>query len=118
MTRPEILYRNGLAMLRHVREAPPFMEYDERSAAFVAPGYRLAELRAWGRERGIMESDAAPTEAAVPFFDPRMPLRLLTPGERVSMVWQLTLQTWAFKEDLASEPRLRRDVVRVIRRRS
>ena len=40
---------------------------------------------------------------------------MLTPGERMSMVWQLTLQAWAFKEDLRNEPRLRRDVVRVIR---
>jgi hypothetical protein len=40
----------------------------------------------------------------------------LTPGERMSMVWQLTLQSWAFKENLTDEPRFRRDVVRVIRR--
>jgi hypothetical protein len=39
----------------------------------------------------------------------------LTPGERMDMVWQLTLQAWAFKEGLVDEPRLRRDVVRVIR---
>jgi hypothetical protein len=44
-------------------------------------------------------------------------VRDLSPGERMSMVWQLTLQTWAFKEDLQSEPRLRRDVSRVIRGR-
>jgi hypothetical protein len=31
-------------------------------------------------------------------------------------VWQLTLQAWAFKEDLRDEPRLRRDVGRVVRR--
>jgi hypothetical protein len=37
-------------------------------------------------------------------------------SERVMMVWQLTLQAWAFKEDLRDEPRLRRDVGRVIRR--
>ena len=40
----------------------------------------------------------------------------LTSSERVGIVWQLTLQAWAFKEDLGDEPRLRRDVVRVIRR--
>jgi hypothetical protein len=40
---------------------------------------------------------------------------VFTPGERMSMVWQLTLQAWAFKEDLHDEPRLRRDVVRVVR---
>jgi hypothetical protein len=40
----------------------------------------------------------------------------LSASERVMMVWQLTLQGWAFKEDLRDEPRLRRDVGRVIRR--
>jgi hypothetical protein len=43
-------------------------------------------------------------------------LRELSPGDRMQMVWQLTLQAWAFKEDLRDEPRLRRDVGRVIRR--
>ena len=40
----------------------------------------------------------------------------LTPGERVAMVWQLTAQAWLFKDGKWDEPRLRRDVVRVIRR--
>ena len=39
----------------------------------------------------------------------------LDPAERVAMVWQLTMQAWAFK-GLEHEPRLRRDVVRVVRR--
>ena len=39
----------------------------------------------------------------------------LDPAERMGMVWQLTLQAWAFK-GLEHEPRLRRDVVRVVRR--
>jgi hypothetical protein len=43
-------------------------------------------------------------------------VRSLSPGERMSMVWQLTLQAWAFKEGLAHEPRLQRDVVRIVRR--
>jgi hypothetical protein len=42
-------------------------------------------------------------------------IQRLTPAQRMEMVWQLTLQTWAFKEGLAVEPRLRRDVVRVVR---
>jgi len=37
----------------------------------------------------------------------------LTAAERVSMVWQLTIQAWQFKEPTFSEPRLRRDVVRI-----
>jgi hypothetical protein len=40
---------------------------------------------------------------------------LLTPGERMSMMWQLALQAWMFKEGLTDEPRLRRDVVRTLR---
>lgn len=43
-------------------------------------------------------------------------LQDLTPSERMAMVWTLTLQAWAFAEDLRDEPRLRRDVGRVIRR--
>jgi hypothetical protein len=42
---------------------------------------------------------------------------LLTPAERLTMVWQLTLQAWMFKEGLLDEPRLRRDVVRTLRSR-
>ena len=38
-----------------------------------------------------------------------------TPEERVAMVWTLTLQAWMFKEGLVDEPRLRRDVVRIVR---
>lgn len=39
----------------------------------------------------------------------------LSPSERLAMVWPLTLRAWAFK-GLEDEPRLRRDVVRVVRR--
>jgi hypothetical protein len=42
----------------------------------------------------------------------------LTAGQRVEMVWQLTREAWTFKEGRWDEPRLRRDVGRVIRRRS
>lgn len=44
-------------------------------------------------------------------------VRRLTPSERVAMMWQLALQAWMFKEGLVDEPRLRRDVVRVVRGR-
>lgn len=40
----------------------------------------------------------------------------LTPAERLAMVWTLTMQAWMFKEGTTDEPRLRRDVVRVVRR--
>jgi hypothetical protein len=38
-----------------------------------------------------------------------------TPDERLAMVWTMTMQAWMFKEGLVDEPRLRRDVVRVVR---
>jgi hypothetical protein len=44
-------------------------------------------------------------------------VRGLSPSARVAMVWQLTVQTWAFKEGRWSEPRLRRDLVRTLRGR-
>lgn len=42
----------------------------------------------------------------------------LSAPERVMLVWQLTLQSWPFKEPLERESRLRRDVVRLIRGQS
>lgn len=41
----------------------------------------------------------------------------MSPEERVAMVWTLTMQAWMFKEGRLDEPRLRRDVVRVLRKR-
>jgi superfamily II DNA or RNA helicase len=81
----EILYRHGLAVLRHTGEAPPFMEWDARAAAYVAPGHRYAELQAWAAARGIRERAAASygtgsapepggADVADPvLFDPRTP---------------------------------------------
>lgn len=73
---PEILYRNGLAVLRNASAAPAFMTWDERAAAFVAPGHRWAELRSWAAAHGVREEpqawgDEAPGAGA--FFDPRTP---------------------------------------------
>jgi hypothetical protein len=39
----------------------------------------------------------------------------MTPEQRLAMVWTLTVQAWMFKEGQWDEPRLRRDVVRVVR---
>ena len=39
----------------------------------------------------------------------------LAPGERMALVWPITLQAWAFQTGTTDEPRLRRDVGRVIR---
>ena len=44
-------------------------------------------------------------------------VRSMTEGERVSIVWQLTREAWTFKDGRWDEPRLRRDVGRVIRGR-
>lgn len=38
-----------------------------------------------------------------------------TPVERLSMMWQLTLDAWAFKGETLAEPRLQRHVVRLYR---
>jgi hypothetical protein len=40
----------------------------------------------------------------------------MTPGERISLVWEITKTAWAFKEPGWRESRLRRDIGRVIRR--
>ncbi|HET7435332.1 MAG TPA: hypothetical protein VFN10_11555 [Thermoanaerobaculia bacterium] len=42
-------------------------------------------------------------------------LMSLTPGERVEMVWQLTVEEWRRKEPGWEETALRRDVVNIIR---
>jgi len=54
-SQPSYHYRHGLVILRQVREAPEWMTFDPRADAYVAPGYRYPELRAWARERGIPE---------------------------------------------------------------
>jgi hypothetical protein len=43
--------------------------------------------------------------------------RVLSPEERLALVWPLTVSAWAFRGiSVADSDRLRRDVVRVIRR--
>jgi hypothetical protein len=42
-------------------------------------------------------------------------LRSTTPAQRLEMMWQLTLDAWAFKGEPISEDDLQRNVVRVIR---
>lgn len=44
-------------------------------------------------------------------------LQRFTASERVAMMWQITLQARMFTEGLVDEPRLRRDVGRVVRGR-
>jgi hypothetical protein len=45
-------------------------------------------------------------------------LRDTTPAQRLSMMWQLALDAWAFKGERIAEPRLPRHIVRVLRRTS
>jgi len=40
-----------------------------------------------------------------------------TPSERVAMVWEATVDAWAFHDPSWHESEFRRDVVRIIRRR-
>ncbi len=40
-----------------------------------------------------------------------------TPGERMAMVWQLTLDAWAFMDPAGAKSEFQRHVVRVERRR-
>jgi hypothetical protein len=43
-------------------------------------------------------------------------VRHASPAERIDMVWQLTLDAWAFKEPDVAESRFQRHAVRVVRR--
>lgn len=45
-------------------------------------------------------------------------LRSTTPAQRLEMMWQLTLDAWAFKGEQLAELRLPRHIVRVLRRES
>ncbi|HMJ24277.1 MAG TPA: hypothetical protein VK475_00530 [Pyrinomonadaceae bacterium] len=42
-------------------------------------------------------------------------LRSTTPAQRLDMMWQLTLDAWAFKGEPVAEFALQRDIVRLIR---
>ncbi len=42
----------------------------------------------------------------------------LTPGERMGLVYQITVDAWSMTKDFDAESRLRRDVVRLVRRGS
>ncbi len=41
-------------------------------------------------------------------------LQTTTPAQRLGMMWQLALGTWAFKGEIVAESRLPRHVVRVV----
>lgn len=58
------------------------------------------------------------TKSTLKESDARNDLKDKTPGELFEMVDQLTLDAWAFKENLNVEPRLQRHIVVVKSRRS
>jgi len=75
---PSLGFRNGLAVLTPPDDVspPPWMTWDPRLAAWVAPGHRLPELRRWAREEGLahLEDSGAGAEALDPDFrDTRTP---------------------------------------------
>lgn len=43
-------------------------------------------------------------------------LRSTTPAQRLEMMWQLTMDAWAFKGEPIAELRLPRHIIRVLRR--
>lgn len=57
------------------------------------------------------------TKSRLADSDKRDDLKGKTPGELIEMVDQLTLDAWAFKENVDVEPRLQRHVVVIKRRR-
>ncbi len=52
---------------------PPWLSWDARHRAFVAPGHRFPELRRWAEARGIPEGTAPEPETPASFRDPRIP---------------------------------------------
>jgi superfamily II DNA or RNA helicase len=54
-------------------DAPHWLTYDPRLDALVAPGHRLAELRAWAVDHGVPERGGQPDDLESPLLDPRTP---------------------------------------------
>jgi hypothetical protein len=77
-----------------------------------------------GTADGIIKPEIMPLEAQeVRIFrlqdqDKYDDLLLTTPAQRLEMMWQLTLDAWAFKGEPIVELRLPRHIVRVLRRES
>src|SRR6476619_3091586 len=72
---PSLSYRLGLAIVRGVAadEAPPWLVYDPRLDALVAPGHRFSELRAWAAVHDIADEGSVAGELDAPLLDPREP---------------------------------------------
>lgn len=48
--------------------------------------------------------------------DDELEIQQLTPGERIALVWRLTVDTWAFMGEPIGESRLSRHAGHVVRR--
>ncbi len=68
-------YRLGLAVLRGISAdaAPPWLVYDPRLDALVAPGHRFSELRAWAADYGVADEGSVAGDFDAPLLDPRDP---------------------------------------------
>ena len=72
---PSLSYRLVPSVLRGVpaEEAPPWLLYDPRLDALVAPGHRFGELRAWAADHGVADDGSVAGELDAPLLDPREP---------------------------------------------
>ena len=72
---PSLSYRLGLAVLRGVSPdaAPPWLVYDPRLDALVAPGHRFSELRSWAADHGVADEGSLGGDFDAPLLDPRDP---------------------------------------------
>ena len=76
------------------------------------------EARLVCEAKAVSESDRSVRICRLGGEGPERDYLRMTPGERMSIVWQLTVDRWAFKGEPLDESRLPRHVVRVIRRRA
>src|SRR5215831_12551153 len=69
--------------------------------------------------RGIMQTETKTLRILeLEHRDNNDDLKSTTPAQRLAMMWQLTLDAWAFKGEPVAELRLPRHLVRVLRRKS
>jgi hypothetical protein len=86
-----------------------------QTPAFAAPPRHVISY--------TFEMDSSKPDRDLPFWIGRRgdrepdPYAAMTVGERVAMVWPLTLAAWEFAGKPVHESRLRRDVDRVVRRK-
>jgi len=72
---PSLSYRLGLAVVRGVSvdAAPPWLAYDPRLDALVAPGHRYTEQRSRAADHGDAHEGSEGGDFDAPLLDPRDP---------------------------------------------